>query len=86
MKAKLSCTIHGLTRSRELIDILKKLDLGISYQDVKNLLSSWTIYDLRSIPFPKEIANYYPGTAVMDNDDFKDDTLTGGDTSHACAT
>ena len=73
MKAKLSCTIHGLTRSLELIDILKKLDLGISYQDVKNLLSSWTVYDLRSNPLPKEITNYYPGNAVMDNGDFKDD-------------
>ena len=39
-KTKLSCTLHGLTRSRELIDLTKKLGLGISYQDVKNLYAT----------------------------------------------
>ena len=43
LKAKLSCPIHGLTRSRELVDVFKKLVIGISYQDVKNLYASWTM-------------------------------------------
>eukprot|EP00112_Aurelia_sp_Birch-Aquarium-sp1_P018096 Seg4270.2 transcript_id=Seg4270.2/GoldUCD/mRNA.D3Y31 product="hypothetical protein" protein_id=Seg4270.2/GoldUCD/D3Y31 len=81
-KTKLSCTIHGLTRSRELIDLTKKLGLGISYQDVKNLYATWALQDIRLGCCPREIASGYPATAVMDNDDFKDDTLTGADTSH----
>ena len=34
-KIKLSCTLHGLTRSPELIDLTKKLGFGISYKGVK---------------------------------------------------
>ena len=33
--------IYGLTRSRELVDLSRKLGFGVSYQDVKNLLASW---------------------------------------------
>ena len=29
-----------------------------------------------------ELAENYPATAIIDNDDFKDDTLTGTDTFH----
>ena len=85
MKTKLSCTIHGLTRCREIIGIIRKLGLGISYQDVKNLYATWTYNDIKSSCCPIEIAKYFPGTAIMDNDDFQDDTLTGAETSH-CTT
>lgn len=60
----------------------KKLGLGISYQDVKNLYATWALQDKKSGCCPREIASGYPATAVMDNNDFKDDTLTGADTSH----
>ena len=79
MKTKLSCTIHGLTRCREIIDIIRELGLGISYQDMKNLYATWT-YDIKSSCCPIEIAKDFPGTAIMDND-FQDDTLTGAETS-----
>ncbi len=46
MKTLLSVTIHGLTRSREIVDILNKLSLGISYQDVLNLYASWAKQDI----------------------------------------
>ena len=29
-----------------------------------------------------ELTDGFPGTAILDNDDFQDDTLTGADTSH----
>ena len=82
MKTKLSCTVHGLTRCCEIIDIIIKLGLGISYQDVKNLYATWTYNDIKSSSCPIEIAKDFPGTAIMDNDDFQDDTLTGAETSH----
>ena len=68
-KVKLSITLHGLTRSRKIIDICKKLGLGISYSNVLQLHSAWTKYE-------EEQDN------VMDNDDFQDDTLTGSNTTH----
>ena len=40
LKTKLSCTIHGITWYREIIDIIRKLELGISYQDVKDICST----------------------------------------------
>ena len=31
---------------------------------------------------PQQLAEGFPGVAIMDNDDFQDDTLTGANTSH----
>ncbi len=82
-QANLSVTIHGLTRSREIIDILKKFALGISYKDVLALYEAWAVHDIKSnTTCPDELADGFPGTGIMDNDDFQDDTLTGADTSH----
>ncbi len=80
---QMSVTLHGLTRSRELVDLLKSFALGISYNDVFSLYDSWARIDLHQNAIcPKEIAEGIPGTGILDNDDFKEDTLTGGNTSH----
>ena len=34
------------------------------------------------VKFVQEVAYSYPGIAVIDNDDFREDTLTSGRTSH----
>eukprot|EP00794_Sanderia_malayensis_P017851 gene17851-19634_t len=82
-QTKLSMTIHGLTRSREIIDLLKKFSLGISYQDVLDLYAAWAKFELETDEgCPEEIASNVPGTVILDNDDFQDDTLTGAGTSH----
>ena len=46
LKIKLAMTVNGLTRSREIIDLLKKFSLGISYQDVLYLYATWTKHDM----------------------------------------
>ena len=75
--------IYGLSRSRELVDLCKKFGFGISYQDIKNLLGSLAKAEAENGSFPAEIANKYPAEFVMDNDDFKTDTLTGAsETNH----
>ena len=71
------------SRSRELIDHCKKFGFGISYQDIKNLLSSWAKAEVENWSCSSEIANKYAGVVVIDNDDFKTDTLTGAsETNH----
>ena len=40
-KAKLSFTIHGMTRCRELVDIFKKIEIGISYNNATNFYATW---------------------------------------------
>jgi len=75
--------IYGLTRSRELVDMNKKFGFGISYQDIKNLLATWAKDELENDYCPSEIVNDYPAVIIMDNDDFKTDTLTGAsETNH----
>ena len=83
MQAQITATLHGLTRSKEMVYLLHKLNIGISYNDILYLESVWAADEIeKSAACPKEIAVGVPGTAIIDNDDFKEDTLTGGGTSH----
>ncbi|KAG0725586.1 hypothetical protein GWK47_038368 [Chionoecetes opilio] len=82
-KVKLAVTLHGLTRSRKIIDLMHKFSLGITYKNVLNLFDAWAKFDIETNrACPDELAMGQPGTAVMDNDDFKDGTLTGANTFH----
>ena len=71
-----------MIRCRKLVDIFKNIEIGNSYKDFTNLYATWTKQGLESGSCPFEIAYDLPGAAVMDNDNFKDDTLTGANTSH----
>ena len=76
-------TMHGLTRSREIIDLLKSFGLSISYNDVFSLHEAWTKHEIQKGKIcPDEIADGYPATVIVDYDDFKDDEFIGGTTSH----
>jgi len=67
--------LHGLTKSREIVDLMHKDGLGISYNDVLMLRDFWLVNDLKcSLDCPFELAARKPAIAVVDNDDF---TLTG---------
>ena len=47
------------------------------------LYEACAVHDITSnTACPDELADGFPGTSIMDNDDFQDDTLTGADTSH----
>ena len=71
-----------MTRCCELVDIFKKIEIGISYNDVTNLYAIWAKQDVESGSCPFEIAYDLLGTAIMDNDDFQNDTLTGATGSY----
>ena len=80
-----SITLHGMTRSKELVDSFHKLGMGISYSNVLVLRDAWTLHDLdRCSVCPDAIAEGQPSISIIDNDDFLSDTLTGGGTSHCC--
>ena len=80
-KTKLSCIIHGMTRYRRLVGIFKDIEIGISYKDITNLYATLAKQDVESGSCPFKITYDLPGTAVMDKDDFNNDTLTGANTS-----
>ena len=74
----LSVDVHGLTKNKELVHVLHKLGLGISYKDVLLVYDAWAVHDLQlSSSCPYELARGVPATDILDNDDFKTDTLTG---------
>ena len=76
-KVNISVMLHGLAKSREVVDIMHKAGLGISYNDVLMLRDFWVVNDLKcSLNCPFELAIGKPAVAIVDNDDFKSDTLT----------
>lgn len=44
-----SVMLHGLTKSREVVDIMHKDGLGISYNDVLVLRDFWVASDLKTL-------------------------------------
>jgi hypothetical protein len=79
----LSMNLHGLTRSKELVDTFHKCGVGIGYPLVLLLRDAWALHDIQlCAECPNEIAENTPGVIIVDNDNFRNDTLTGGDTSH----
>ena len=82
-KTNISVMLHGLTKSREIVDIMHKMGLGISYNEVLMLQDFWVVNDLkRSLNCPFELSEGKPAIAIVDNDDFKSDTLTGAGQPH----
>ena len=74
----LGMTSHGITRSRKLADILHKSVNSISYDDIQLLFDYWALLDLEaSKTCPQALAEGRPGICIIDNDDFKFDSLTG---------
>ena len=43
-----SVTLHGITRSKELVEIFYKQGFSISYADIHHLRDWWTLFDLEN--------------------------------------
>ena len=79
----LGMNLHGLSRSKELVDVFHRVGACISYASVLLLRDAWAVHDLQLCSdCPNEIAKDKPGVIIVDNDDFQNDTLTGANTSH----
>lgn len=60
------------------MSLLHTFGLTIAYQDTLDLEAAWAAEDIeKNVICPEELDNGVPGTCIMDNDDFKEDTLTG---------
>ena len=65
-QASLSVTLHELTRSCEITDVLKKFGLGISYRHVFALYESWAMHDIKANSTgPDAIADVFLGTGIL---------------------
>ena len=75
LKTQLAITIHGLTRNKELLQMLHKFGITTSYNDAIDLESACAYEENKVCQVcPRQLLNGFPGTAIIDNDD----TLTGG--------
>ena len=71
--------LHGFSRSKELGDVFHRVGACISYASVLLLKDAWAVHDLQLCSdCPNEIAEDKPGVIIVYNDDFQNDTLTGG--------
>ena len=60
------------------MDVSHKDSIGISYNDIMMLRDLWAYNDLRqSLNCPAELAEGEPAVCILDNDNFRMDTLTG---------
>ena len=76
-------TMHELNRSKQIIGILHKLILGISYQIILDLYASWAQFEVaQNEGCLTGISKNVPGIAVVAHDKFQDNILTEGETSH----
>ena len=83
LKTAFSSLLHGLTRSRERINVASDLGIGIPYHNVLYLHECWALDEFKKQPVcPAEIAEGKASKVITDNDDFKGDDLTGGTTLH----
>ena len=71
-------TVHGMTRCKELVETLHKSGASISYADTLLVYDHWALMDVKaSATCPTEIADGKPAIMIVDNDDFKVDTVWG---------
>jgi hypothetical protein len=69
--------------SKEHAESYYKLGMWISYRNVLLLRDFWTMQDLEQCSIcPDRISEGKPSISIIDNDDFNNDTLTGGGTAH----
>lgn len=83
----LGVNVHSMTRSKELVETLHKSGVCISYADTLLLYDHWALDVETSATCPQEIADSKPAIVIVNNDDFKIDSLTGDSTgAHVRAT
>ena len=77
----LGINVHGMTRSKDLVETLHKSGICISYADTLLLYDHWALMDVEaSASCPQEITDSKPAIVIVDNDNFKIDTMTGNAT------
>ena len=65
-------SVHDMTRSKELMQMLHNTGMGISYADTLFLYDYWALMDVdASATCPQEIADQKPAIVIVD---FKIDT------------
>ena len=85
MHISITNTVHDLTRSKQLISILNRIGLGISYDELERIdsaLARRTIERDHRVPIPPSIKGNDVIHGTMDNFDHKENSKSGMGGSH----
>ena len=87
LHCSLTQTVHNLSRSRQLIDIMNRLNLAISYDSMKRMNTSAAqkmVEDTlpNRCPVSSMISEWHVVQGAMDNFDHAENTVSGKDSSH----
>ena len=81
MLSSVNSEIHGITRSKELIDMLLKCGICISYNNLQLLYTTWAFRVAEtSKTCPRATAYGKPPIVIVNNDDLKINILIGNAT------
>ena len=83
----LTQTVHNLSRSRQLVDIMNRMNLAISYDSMKRINTSVAqkmVEDTlpNRCPVSPKISEWHVVQGAMDNFDHTENTVSGKDSSH----
>ena len=83
----LTQSVHNLSRSRQLIDIMNRLNLAISYDSMKRintLVAQKMVEDTlpNRCPVSKAISKWHVVQGAVDNFDHTENTVAGKDSTH----
>ena len=78
----LGLTLHRLTGSKEVIDILHKCNHTVSYNDVRMQNLSWSRMLMTKQSILSNLRKGVVTHTTIDNNDGRQDTLTGSQTTH----
>ena len=82
LKTKFAVTLHGSVRSKVLSDLAADMGIASTYKDVQYLYDTWALDDLsKNNQCPSELAEDEPGTAILDNDNWITEDITGETTA-----
>lgn len=64
----MSITVHGLTRSKEIVNFMADAGVGIPYKEVMRLYDSWAMHDVKkNLLCPGELTEGKPGAFFFYN-------------------
>ena len=75
--------VAELKQEEQFSPLIQKVGVCIWYALVLLLRNAWAVHDMKhSEECPNEVSENEPGVVIVDKDDFRNDMLTGRDTSH----
>ena len=78
----LGLTVHRLSASKEISNVLNKYGHALSYNDIRLQNEYWARTSYTTINLYSDLQKNTPTHSSLDNNDFRTETQTGHGTAH----